>query len=106
MSLILIASRFSQLVDGGNVKLPNKRAFSDNNKSLTPVIGQIISVVLGVLGAIAVLIIVIAGIQYALSSGDSQKISKAKNTIIYALIGLVIAIGASAIVAFVFDKVL
>lgn len=61
----------------------------------------IITIILGVLGALAVLFVVIGGLRYIISGGDPQAVSKAKNTIIYALVGLAVAIAAEAIVAFV-----
>ena len=62
---------------------------------------QIIQVVIGVLGIVTVAIIILGGIQYVTSVGDSQKVKKAKDTILYGVIGLVIAILAFAIVNFV-----
>lgn len=59
-----------------------------------------LSIAFGILGAISFLIIVIAGLQYILSQGDAQAVAKAKNAIIYALIGLVLAILAQSIVSF------
>ena len=50
---------------------------------------------------IAVIKIVIGGIRYATSGGDSTQIQAAKNTILYAVVGLVVAIMAFAIVNFV-----
>jgi hypothetical protein len=64
-----------------------------------------LQVAFGVLGAIAVLVIVIAAMQYVISAGDPQKVSKAKDTIIYAMVGLVVAILAFAIVTFILDGV-
>jgi len=57
-------------------------------------------VTFGILGAIAFLIIVIAGMNYAFSQGDPQATAKAKSAIIYAFVGLVIAILAESIVSF------
>ena len=62
---------------------------------------QIIQVVIGVLGIVTVAIIILGGVQYVTSVGDSQKVKKAKDTILYGVIGLVIAILAFAIVNFV-----
>lgn len=62
---------------------------------------DIISFALGILGGVAVIVIIIAGIMYTTSSGDSGKITAAKNTIIYAAVGLVVAILAGAIVSLV-----
>lgn len=55
-------------------------------------------------GFAAIIVIIIAGIQYILSNGDANKISSAKDTIIYAVIGLVVAVVAQAIVALVLSK--
>ncbi len=61
----------------------------------------IINAVIGVVGIIAVLMIVIGGINYATSAGDPGKAKKAKDTILYSAIGLVIAFSAFALVNFV-----
>jgi multisubunit Na+/H+ antiporter MnhB subunit len=54
-----------------------------------------------ILGAIAVIMIVIGGIRYTTSNGDSGSIKSAKDTILYAVVGLVVAMLAYAIVNFV-----
>ncbi len=68
-------------------------------------IHSIIQIVIVIMGAVALLIITLAGLQYVLSQGDSQKVAKAKNAIIYALIGLVVIIFAQVIVTFVVRNV-
>lgn len=65
----------------------------------------IINVVIGVLGFVSVAMIVLGGVQYVTSAGDSSKTKKAKDTIMYAVIGLVVAILAFAIVNFVLKNV-
>ncbi|MDX2776378.1 pilin [Streptomyces caniscabiei] len=65
---------------------------------------DIVNVMLYILGAIAVIMIVIGGIRYATSGGDSSSIKGAKDTILYAVIGLIVAILAYAIVNFVLDS--
>ncbi len=65
----------------------------------------IITVVLGVLGIVAVVIIILGGVQYVTSSGDPGKVKKAKDTIMYGIIGLLIALLAYAIVNFVLSSV-
>lgn len=64
-------------------------------------IWTIVSFALGILGGIAIIVIVIGGFMYATSAGDSGKLTAAKNTILYAVVGLVVAIFAGAIVMFV-----
>ena len=70
---------------------------NDFNKLMT----NIINTILIVLGMIAVIMIIIGGIRYTTSNGDSGQIASAKNTVLYAVVGLVIAIMAYAIVNFV-----
>lgn len=61
----------------------------------------IINVLLFIIGSLAVIMIIIGGIRYVISNGDSSQITNAKNTIQYAVIGLVVALLAYAIVNFI-----
>lgn len=61
----------------------------------------ITNVLLFVIGAISVIMLIIGGIRYVLSGGDSSAVTSAKNTILYAVIGIVVAILAYAMVNFV-----
>ena len=67
------------------------------------IIKTIVEVLLMAVGAISIIMIVIGGILFALSSGDAQKAAKARSTILYAVVGLIVSVFASAIVNFVFD---
>ena len=67
------------------------------------IIKTIVEVLLMAVGAISIIMIVIGGILFALSSGDAQKAAKARSTVLYAVVGLIVSIFASAIVNFVFD---
>ena len=71
---------------------------------LGTLIKDIINLLLYVLGAVAVIMIVIGGIKYTTSNGDSSAVTSAKNTIMYSVIGLIVAILAYAIVNFVIDS--
>jgi hypothetical protein len=66
---------------------------------------RILNTITYAIGAIAVLMVVIGALRYALSAGDQGNITSAKNTIIYALIALVIAVMANAIVNFVLTTI-
>ena len=61
----------------------------------------ILQILFGIIGALTVLFIVIGGFGYVSSGGNPQAMQKSKNTIVYAVIGLIIAIIAEAIVTFV-----
>lgn len=67
----------------------------------TNMMGIIINTLLYVIGIIAVIMIVVGGIRYSLSGGNASQIKEAKDAILYAVIGLIIAIMAYAIVNFV-----
>lgn len=68
---------------------------------LPGIVKNVINLLFFVIGVIAVIMIVIGGIRYATSGGDSSQVQAAKNTVLYAVIGLVVAILAFAIVNFV-----
>ena len=62
---------------------------------------QITNTILYIVGVVAVIMLIIGGVKYVISGGDSKKVTDAKNTVLYAIIGLVIAFLAFAIVNFV-----
>lgn len=80
--------------------------FGADKKTAVPIALNLINVVLSFVGVIAVGVIVYGGILYVTSTGDSAKIHKAKNCILYGVVGLVVAIMSFAIVAFVNTSVL
>ena len=61
--------------------------------------------ILGVIGLVAVVVVILGGIQFVTSTGDPAKTKKAKDTILYGIIGLVVALLAFAIVNFVLGNV-
>lgn len=64
-----------------------------------------VNIMLFAIGILAVIMIIWGGIRYVLSGGDSTAISAAKKTILYAVVGLVVAILAYAIVNFVITTI-
>lgn len=68
------------------------------------IITKITQVIVYFTGAISALMVVIGGFKYVVSAGDSNGVQSAKNTILYALIGLVVAIFAQVIVSFVLSR--
>ena len=71
----------------------------------TKVVG-IVNGVIGVLGIVAVIVIIVGGVQYMTSTGDAGKVKKAKDTILYGVIGLVVCVLAFAIVNFVINNII
>jgi Type IV secretion system pilin len=72
--------------------------------SLTSIIKTVINVLLFAIGVAAVIVIVISGFRFVTSNGDSNTITSAKNTILYAVIGIVVAFSAYAIINFVLGQ--
>ena len=77
---------------------------SSKNDSADQTITRVINTILVVLGMIAVIMIVIGGIRYTTSNGDSGSVKSAKDTILYSVVGLVVAILSFAIVNFVIGR--
>ena len=61
-------------------------------------VSNIFNGVLWLAGAVAVIFVIWGGLKYTLSNGDSSETQKAKNTILYAIIGLVVVIVSFVIV--------
>lgn len=59
------------------------------------------NILLFIIGAVAVIMLIIGGIRYVVSGGDQSAVTGAKNTILYAIVGIVVAILAYAAVEFV-----
>ena len=70
----------------------------------TTAIQDILAIAFGTIGALAVLMIVISGLRYITSAGNPEQTAKAKNGIIYALVGVVVAISAESIIFFVANR--
>ena len=66
---------------------------------------RITNTVLYAVGIISVIMLIYGGLRYVLSGGDNKKVTDAKNTILYAIIGLIISILSYAIVNFVINAV-
>ena len=66
-----------------------------NNNNLMGTINTIINVIIGVIGFVAVVVIILGGVQYTTSAGDPGKVKKAKDTILYGVIGVVVALLAT-----------
>ena len=75
-----------------------------NTNDLMTTVNTIINIVIGVIGFVAVAMTIYGGVQYTTSAGDPGKVKKAKDTIMYGIVGLVVAILAFAIVNFLLSS--
>ena len=100
-----LITTFAEGING--VVLPNKVGDQEvQDESLTNDITIIINAVIGVLALVCVVVMIIGGVNYMTSSGDAGKVKKAKDTILYGIIGLVVCALAFAIVNWVIGSIL
>lgn len=80
------------------VNLPQVSADSQN-------LEKILQIVFGIIGAVAVIFIIISALKFITAQGDPQALAKARQSIIYAAIGLAVAVTATVIVTLLLGKV-
>jgi len=94
--LHIIANLSNVCGDSGSCGLPTTHTDS--------AIQNVLTIVFGVVGALALLMIVMGGLRYITADGSPEKAAKARDSVIYALVGLTIALIAEAIVNFVINR--
>ncbi len=77
----------------------------DKEENLMTTVTNIINIVVGIVGIICVAVIVIGAIYFVVSLGDAAKINRAKNAVLYGIVGLILASLAFVIVNFVLSTV-
>jgi len=83
-------------IDAANTNNTPQSLFADGG-----IFQLVVNVLLFIIGAISVIMLIFGGIRYTISAGDSSAVTAAKNTILYAIIGLIIAFLAFALVNWV-----
>lgn len=76
-----------------------------SDTDLMSLVTNILNAVFLIIGIIAVVVIIIGGVNYTTSQGDPSKVKKAKDTILYGIIGLIVSLLAYAIVNFVLTNI-
>lgn len=74
------------------------------NVSANTILANTLSIVYFLVGAISVIVIIVAGIMYTISSGDTGKVTKAKNMLTYAIVGLIVVFFAFIITNYVIGR--
>jgi hypothetical protein len=87
----------AQILDPNKLNIPKTPA---DPSHLT----KIFNIVLAIMGALAFLMLVIAGFRYTISQGDSNRVADAKRMIVYTLVGLVVIALAATVVNFVIGQ--
>ena len=85
---------------------PSLQPVGNGDNQLPAYVSNILNGVIAVLGFACVAVVLVGGVQYMTSAGETQKTEKGKKTIIYGLVGLAICVLAFAIVNFVITNVI
>ena len=117
----LMAIGVTTLVQAGNIEIAGAASTSeitngmessiDRGKNNVPtsaneVFKTITNIMFFIIGAVSVIMLIYGGIRYTTSGGNANNVTAAKNTIIYSIVGLVVAILAYAIVRFVVNQMM
>lgn len=91
---------------GGTCKLDNPLKDKDD-KDITPqqLIGKVINAALGVVGSLALIMFIYGGFTWMLAAGNAEAVTKGKNILIWATIGLIVIFSAYALVKFVISGI-
>lgn len=76
----------------------------ESTNKFNAIIKLIVNIFSVIVGVVAVIMIIVGGLKYITSGGDSGNVTGAKNTILYAVVGLIVVALAQFIVRFVLDK--
>jgi hypothetical protein len=101
------ASSSSSIVCSGVSQINGTGCDSGSSgSSIDTILVFILRFISAIAGFVAVIMIIVGGLRYITSGGNSEKINQAKNTILYVVIGLVVVVLAQVIVKFVLNKAL
>lgn len=77
----------------------------ESSTTLTKRINSVLDILSVIVGIIAVIMIIIGGLRYITSNGDSGNVTSARNTILYAIVGLIVVALAQTIVKYVLNRI-
>ena len=100
MTLASASAFASQASDGANAA----QGSLSGSITVTSIISTVTNVLIFFVGAISVIVLIVGGLRYVVSGGNASSVQGAKNTILYAVVGIVVAISAYAIVHFVLTQ--
>lgn len=95
------------LCSGANLEAPGSTTpcETDNGTGVNGIVNTVITVFSWVVGVVSVIMIIVGGFKYVTSGGESSGVTSAKNTILYAIVGLIIVAVAQIVVKFVLSNV-
>jgi len=96
------------LCGGANLEAPTSNPAAcqtDSGTNVNNIVNTVITVFSWVVGVVSVIMIIVGGFKYVTSGGESNGVTSAKNTILYAIVGLIIVAVAQIVVRFVLSNV-
>ena len=105
LAVMVVPTAFG--LDGGIQAGADSARGADQTTELfgqTGIFRTITNVLLFILGAISVIMIIIGGLRYVVSGGNASAVTAAKNTILYAIVGVIVALLAYAVINFVLSS--
>jgi len=90
----------------GEVCLDDPLNLPKDQTTIPTLLGRVINAILGIVGSLALVMFIYGGIIWMTSSGNAEQVTKGKNIVIWATIGLVVIFSAYALVSFVLTKAL
>lgn len=105
-TLIFISPALAAPCQLPDVCLQNPLGPSSEDANINLFLGQIIYGILGVVGSLALVMFIYGGLVWMTAAGSPEKVTKGKNVLIWATIGLVVIFSAYAIVAFILKDIL
>lgn len=109
MSVSVQAASMNPICEGNRPSDMDEDAWNNagcgEDKKVEDYVATVMNTVFMIVGIISVFMIIWGGVRYSISAGDAAKVAAAKNTIIFAVVGLAVSMSAFAIVRFVVAKV-
>ncbi len=107
VSVVAPSTSYAANCDASDLSITSGADCAQGNGQATDLFGggsvfeKVTNILLFLVGAISVIMLIIGGIRYVISAGDQAQVTAAKNTILYAIVGIVVAFLAFAAVKFV-----
>jgi hypothetical protein len=109
VAAMLPQSVFASSTDDACAKLqlidPGASCADDVQTAVTPLRDKAISALAFIVGSVSVIAMIYGGLRFVISNGDQNAVKQSKDTILYAVVGLVVALLAQAIVSFVLSNI-
>ena len=102
---LVTTTGYAQIDKGIKATCTGDQCQGSAENKVNTLVEDVINIFSWIVGVVSVIMVIFGGFRYITSGGDAGKVTSAKNTIVYALVGLVIAALAQVLVLFVLGNV-